>query len=88
MREQGLPVSGPVARLLTPNNVSTATNFQDGARMLISLPFSGEITPTSNFDLKFTLTGSVSVDLAYSAGLVHAVKNGADPFQVVLTITN
>ena len=38
----------------------------------------------------FKMTDSVSVDLDYDEGtdVLYAVKNGADPFQIDLVITN
>ena len=38
----------------------------------------------------FKMTDSVSVDLTYDEGtdVLYAVKNGADPFQIDLVITN
>ena len=79
-----------LARILQSDNVSTATDANNGARILVSLPQSITVTPTSRFNLAFTLTRSVSVDLAQNQDTsdYHGVKNGADPFQVALTVSN
>ncbi|HCU88860.1 MAG TPA: hypothetical protein DGR97_02905 [Gammaproteobacteria bacterium] len=80
------------AKLLKSDNQTAATNFQDADRMLVSIRLSTPktVTATSTFQLKFKMTDSVSVDLAYdgAAGRLYAIKNGADPFQIDLVISN
>ena len=79
-----------LARILQSDNVSTATDANNGARILVSLAQSINVTTTSKFNLAFTLTKSVSVDMAQNedTNAYHGVKNGADPFQVALTVSN
>ena len=52
------------------------------------LPINAAVTPNSSFDLKFTLTDSVSIDMTEDQGEIYAIKNGVDPFQVSLTVNN
>ena len=68
--------------------MTTATNADNGARMLISLPNNATVTETSQFSMNFRLTDAVSIDLAPDNGNIYALKNGADPFEVTLTVTN
>ncbi|MDB2325280.1 hypothetical protein N9W44_06955 [Alphaproteobacteria bacterium] len=84
---QMLSASGNI-RLLQEDNVTTATNADNGARMLISLPNNATVTETSQFSMNFRLTDAVSIDLAPDNGNIYALKNGADPFEVTLTVTN
>lgn len=79
--------SEPVV-LLQNDNVTTATTADNGARLLVSLPMNVRVTANSSFDLKFTLTDSVSIDMTKTGGDIYAIKNGADPFQVTLTVNN
>lgn len=80
------------ARLLKSDNVTTATTFQDADRMLVSIALTTPktITVDSSFQLRFKMSDSVSVDLAYDDGVnrLYAIKNGADPFQIDLVINN
>lgn len=78
------------AILLTSDNVTTATSAANAKRILVALPITADVTSTSQFDLKFTLTRAVSIDLHLDTGsnTVTALKNGADPFEVALTVTN
>jgi hypothetical protein len=76
--------------LLTSNNETTATTAANATRIMVALPITAEVTSSSQFDLKFTLTRAVSVDLHLDidSSEVTAVKNGADPFDIALTVTN
>lgn len=86
----GANTDGGEARLLQSDNATTATTEDNAARILVSLATPQTVTATSQFSLAFTLTDSVSVDMAHpeGSGTIYALKNGADPFQVTLTITN
>ena len=74
--------------LLQQDNITTATDEENGARIMAVLPINAAVTPNSSFDLKFTLTDSVSIDMTEDQGEIYAIKNGADPFQVSLTVNN
>ena len=78
------------AILLESDNVTKARSAAYAKRILVAMPLTAEVTPSSQFDLKFTLTRSVSIDmhLDENSGSVTALKNGADPFSVSLTVTN
>ncbi len=86
----GANTDGGEARLLQSDNATTATSAANADRILVSLAAPQTVTATSQFSLAFTLTDSVSVDMAHpgGSGTIYALKNGADPFQVTLTITN
>ena len=75
-------------RLMKSNNLDTADDANNGARILFVQSNNAEVTLTSSFTLKFTLTDAVSIDMENDNGTIYAIKNGADPFQVSLTITN
>jgi hypothetical protein len=75
-------------RLMKSNNLDTADTADNGARILFVQSNNAEVTLTSSFTLKFTLTDAVSIDMENDNGTIYAIKNGADPFQVSLTITN
>lgn len=74
--------------LLQQDNITTATDEENGARILAVLPVTAVVTPSSSFDLTFTLTDSVSIDMTEDQGEIFAIKNGADPFQVNLSVNN
>ena len=74
-------------RLLQSDNLTAATDKDNGSRMLVSFPNESIVTNNSKFNIQFKLTDSVSVDLAPDLGVIYALKNGADPFQVSIVIT-
>ena len=86
----GADSGGGDVRLLQADNATTATSELDAARILVVFPNSAEVTPRSQFGLEFTLRDSVFIELERDAGTqaISALKNGADPFQIALTITN
>lgn len=76
-----------LVRLLKNDNITAATDENDGARMLVSIPNSATVTIKSKFSITFKLTDAVSIDFAPDGGVIYALKNGADPFQITLSIT-
>lgn len=76
--------------LLQDDNISQATTPLNAKRILATWAQPALVTATSSFALRFTLTDSVSVDMARddNSQEIFAIKNGADPFQVALTISN
>lgn len=88
----GFEVAGGTMRAkLLKSNLTTATNFEDADRMLVAMQLKSSKTiseSTTGFEIRFKMTDSVSVDLAYDEGAdrLYAVKNGADPFQIDLIV--
>ena len=89
---EGFTLTGGVmtARLLQNDNTTTATSGDNAERAAVAFTFTTPqvVTASSQYELNFKINSSVSVDLAYSGGSVWAVKNGADPFQVYMNISN
>jgi hypothetical protein len=57
-------------------------------RILVAIPSAADVTEISQFELQFTLTRAVSIDMYEDSGVITALKNGADPFSVSLKVTN
>ena len=80
-----------MAKLLQSDNFTTATGLANAYRIFYVVQFSEPLViteDTTQFEMSFNLSGSVSVDFASdgsSDGQLIAVKNGADPFQVIFT---
>ncbi len=84
--------AGNMRAKLLKSDLTNATTFQNADRLLVGVALSTAktVTASSAFELKFKIMGSVSVDTAYDSGenKLWAIKNGADPFQVDLIVTN
>jgi hypothetical protein len=81
-------VQSGTAILLTADNETTATNAINAKRILVAIPSAADVTEISQFELQFTLTRAVSIDMYEDSGVITALKNGADPFSVSLKVTN
>jgi hypothetical protein len=81
-------LEGIQARLLKADNKTTSTSASESARMMMVIVQDVTITDvTSSMNLAFKLTDAVSVDLELGDDdNIYALKNGADPFQVVVTV--
>jgi hypothetical protein len=81
-----------MAKLLQSDNFTTATGLANAHRIFYVVQFSNPLVFTEDstqFEMSFNLSGSVSVDFASDGsfdGQLIAVKNGADPFQVIFTV--
>ncbi|MGB0636615.1 MAG: hypothetical protein ACPGN6_04335 [Gammaproteobacteria bacterium] len=83
--------SGTMRAKLLKSDLTTATNFEDAARILVAIQLESSKSiseATTGFEIRFKMTDSVSVDLSYDGGSdrLYAVKNGADPFQIDLIV--
>lgn len=89
---EGIELTGGVmtGRLLQNDNATTATNANNSERVAVTFTFNTpqEVTASSQYELNFKINSSVSIDLTYENSSVYAVKNGADPFQIYMNITN
>ncbi|MDC1127633.1 hypothetical protein OAT13_00700 [Gammaproteobacteria bacterium] len=81
-------LEGMQARLLKADNKTTSTSASESARMMMVIVQDVTITDvTSSMNLAFKLTDAVSIDLELGDDdNIYALKNGADPFQVVVTV--
>jgi hypothetical protein len=83
--------AGTMRAKLLKADLTPATNFENAKRMLVGIALTTAKTidtSTAGFEVRFKMTDSVSVDLAYveDTDRIYAIKVGADPFQIDLIV--